>query len=80
MNLPKKASELISTSSEDAKFFIIPDVGSEIAELEKSAPSAEEKINAKEELLRDYAIKSERVHTVNQLLKAYTFLKKILNM
>jgi preprotein translocase subunit SecA len=54
----------------------LPDVGAEIAELEKQAISAEEKMVEKDKLLADYAIKSERVHTANQLLKAYTLFEK----
>jgi preprotein translocase subunit SecA len=76
IELTEKGLELISTSSEDAKFFVLPDVGGQIAELEKSSLSIAEKLNAKEELIRDYSIKSERVHTINQLLKAYTLFEK----
>ena len=75
IELTEKGLELISTSSEDAKFFVLPDVGTEIANLEKSAASLEEKAQKKEELIRDYSIKSERVHTINQLLKAYTLFE-----
>ena len=75
IELTEKGLELISTSSEDAKFFVLPDVGSEIAALEKSSVSLEEKAQRKEELIRDYSIKSERVHTINQLLKAYTLFE-----
>ena len=76
IELTEKGIELISTSSEDAKFFVLPDVGAEIAELEKSPLSVEEKLKVKEELIRDFSIKSERVHTINQLLKAYTLFEK----
>ncbi len=76
IELTEKGLELISSSSEDASFFILPDIGSEIAVLEKSVMPAEEKIAKKEELIRDYSIKSERVHTINQLLKAYTLFEK----
>jgi preprotein translocase subunit SecA len=76
IELTEKGLELISTSSEDAKFFVLPDVGAEIAELEKSSISLEEKAKQKDELIRDYSIKSERVHTINQLLKAYTLFEK----
>jgi preprotein translocase subunit SecA len=76
IELTEKGLELISTSSEDAKFFVLPDVGAEIAELEKSTISLEEKAKQKDELIRDYSIKSERVHTINQLLKAYTLFEK----
>jgi preprotein translocase subunit SecA len=76
IELTEKGLELISTSSEDAKFFVLPDVGAEIAELEKANLSLEEKAKQKDELIRDYSIKSERVHTINQLLKAYTLFEK----
>lgn len=76
VELTDKGIDLITTSSEDTKFFVLPDIGSEIAELEKSSISSSEKLNSKETLLRDYAIKSERVHTVHQLLKAYAMFEK----
>src|SRR5690606_25246406 len=72
VELTEKGIELITSSGEDANFFIMPDVGTEIAEIEKSNLSAEEKLAKKEELMRDFSIKSERIHAVNQLLKAYT--------
>nr|MDQ3049124.1 preprotein translocase subunit SecA [Bacteroidota bacterium] len=75
IELTEKGIELISTSSEDSKFFVLPDVGAEIAELEKSGLTLEEKAVKKEEMIRDYSIKSERVHTINQLLKAYTLFE-----
>ncbi len=75
IELTEKGLELISTSSEDSKFFVLPDVGSEIAALEKSKLPTEEKVKIKEELIRDFSIKSERVHTINQLLKAYTLFE-----
>ncbi|HET6225241.1 MAG TPA: preprotein translocase subunit SecA, partial [Bacteroidia bacterium] len=76
IELTEKGLELISTSSEDTKFFVLPDVGAEIAELEKSTLPLDEKAKKKDELIRDYSIKSERVHTINQLLKAYTLFEK----
>ena len=54
----------------------MPDVGAEIALLEKSDLSEKEKLVKKDELMRDYSIKSERIHSVNQLLKAYTLFEK----
>jgi preprotein translocase subunit SecA len=54
----------------------MPDVGTEIAEIEKSDLAGEEKIARKDELMRDFSIKSERIHSVNQLLKAYTLFEK----
>ncbi|MEA4982768.1 MAG: preprotein translocase subunit SecA [Paludibacter sp.] len=77
INLTDKGIDLITGNSEDPKFFVLPDVGSEIAELEKNkALSPTEKQNLKDELHQNYAIKSERVHTINQLLKAYTLFEK----
>ena len=75
VELTEKGIELITTSGEDPHFFVMPDVGTEIAELEKSALSTEEKIAKKDELMRDFSIKSERIHSVNQLLKAYTLFE-----
>lgn len=76
VELTDKGHELISKSVSDNRFFILPDIGSEISEMEKRDISPEEKLAAKDALLADYAIKSERVHTVNQLLKAYTMFEK----
>lgn len=76
VELSEKGIELITTAGEDPHFFVMPDVGSEIAEIEKSALSNEEKIAHKDELMRDFAVKSERIHSVNQLLKAYTLFEK----
>ncbi|HYK76497.1 MAG TPA: preprotein translocase subunit SecA [Daejeonella sp.] len=76
VELTEKGIELITASGEDASFFVMPDVGTEIAELEKSGLSNEEKITRKEDLMRDFSIKSERIHSVNQLLKAYTLFEK----
>jgi len=76
IELTEKGLDLISTSVEDASFFILPDVGSKIADLEKSDKSEKEKLLLKDELLTDYSIKSERVHTMTQLLKAWTLFDK----
>ncbi|HEY1025024.1 MAG TPA: preprotein translocase subunit SecA [Sphingobacteriaceae bacterium] len=76
VELTEKGIELITASGEDANFFVMPDVGTEIAELEKSSLSNEDKIARKDELMRDFSIKSERIHSVNQLLKAYTLFEK----
>lgn len=76
IELTEKGLELIATSSEDTSFFVLPDVGSEIAALEKSLLPTEEKLKQKEELIRDFSVKSERVHTITQLLKAYTLFEK----
>jgi len=76
IELTENGIDLITTSSEDATFFILPDVGAEIAEMEKSDLTDKERLKKKDKLLQDYAVKSERVHTMNQLLKAYTLFEK----
>ena len=77
IELTDKGLDLITDDSDDAQFFVLPDVGSEIAELEKSKSlSPEEKQSQKDEILQNYSVKSERVHTINQLLKAYTLFEK----
>ena len=76
IELTDKGLDLITEKTEDPYFFILPDIGSELAELEKKEMDEQEKIAKKDELLRDYAVKSERVHTLQQLLKAYTLFDK----
>lgn len=76
VDLTDVGHELISKGVSDPKFFILPDIGGEISEMEKQDLTPEEKVAAKDALLTDYALKSERVHTVNQLLKAYTMFEK----
>jgi preprotein translocase subunit SecA len=76
VELTEKGIELITTSGEDPHFFVMPDVGTEVADIEKSGLGAEEKIAKKDALMRDFSIKSERIHSVNQLLKAYTLFEK----
>ncbi len=76
VELTEKGIELITQSGEDPHFFILPDVGTEIAELEKSSIPVDEKVSKKDALMRDYSVKAERIHSVNQLLKAYTLFEK----
>src|SRR6185312_9113076 len=76
VELAEKGIELITASGEDPHFFVMPDVGTEIANIEKSELPDEDKISRKDELMRDFSIKSERIHSVNQLLKAYTLFEK----
>lgn len=76
IELTEKGHDLISTSVEDASFFVLPDVGSMVAEIEKTVKDDMERMRAKDELLKDYAVKSERVHTMTQLMKAYTLFEK----
>ena len=76
IELTEKGIELMSSGSpEDAKFFVLPDVGGEMVEIDKSTLPADQKLQRKEELMRNFSIASERVHTVNQLLKSYTLFE-----
>ncbi|MFA6949963.1 MAG: preprotein translocase subunit SecA [Lentimicrobiaceae bacterium] len=75
VELTEKGIDLITASYEDSKFYMLPDIGAEIADLEKLNLSEAEKAERKNQLMIDYAVKSERVHTVNQLLKAYTLFE-----
>src|SRR5258706_1068424 len=72
IELTEKGIDLITQSGEDHNFFILPDVGSVTAHLGKSSLTAERKLQSHDELIGAVSIKSERIHTVNQLLKAYT--------
>ena len=76
VELTDKGHEALSKYFNEDKFFVLPDIGSEIAELEKSNLTTEEKAQKKDEVINDYSVKSERVHTVNQLLKAYSMFEK----
>ncbi len=71
IELTEKGIELISKDVEDEHFFVLPDMGTSIAEIERIAKSDEEKVKLKDEMLRTYSIKAERIHTINQLLKSY---------
>lgn len=75
VELSEKGIELISKNTEK-DFFLMPDVGGSMAELEKAAMPDEEKLKAKSDLMRDFSIKSERIHSLNQLLKAYTLFER----
>ena len=77
IDLTEKGIDLITGEGEDPNFFILPDIGDEIAKLEKDETmSDEDKVKKKDEVVRDYAVKSQRIHSVNQLLKAYTLFEK----
>ena len=76
VDLTEKGIDELTKAYNDSSFFILPDVGSEIAELERSGLSNDEKVMKKSELLRNFSEKSERLHTVQQLLKAYTLFEK----
>lgn len=76
IDLTDKGVEYMSAGDGDKDFFVLQDIGTEIAELEAKNLTKEEEFAAKEELFREFAVKSERVHTLNQLLKAYTLFEK----
>ncbi len=76
VDLTEKGLELITQGEEDANFFVLPDVGSAMADIEKSASSEKEKLALKDTLMQEFAEKSERIHSVQQLLKAYTLFER----
>ena len=76
VDMTDKGRDLITGNLSDTNFFVLPDVGAAMAEVQKSDLPAEEKQVKKDDILADFALKSERVHTVNQLLKAYTMFDK----
>ncbi len=76
VELTEKGLELITQGEEDANFFVLPDVGFAMAEIERSNHPEEEKIKLKDALMQDFAEKSERIHSVQQLLKAYTLFER----
>ena len=76
IELTDKGIDTLTGSTDDPTFFVLPDVGTEIAELEKEKLTPEEKQQRKDDILSNFSIKSERVHTVHQLLKAYTLFEK----
>ncbi|MFA7226034.1 MAG: preprotein translocase subunit SecA [Dysgonamonadaceae bacterium] len=76
VELTEKGIDMLTGKTDDPLFFVLPDIGSQLAELENENLTEEEKMAKKDELLQNYAIKSERVHTINQLLKAYTLFDK----
>ena len=75
IDLTDKGVEYLS-GKEDPDFFVLPQIGMEIAKIEKEGLSKEDEAEKKEELFRDYSIKSERIHTLRQLLKAYSLFEK----
>ena len=77
VDLTDKGVDLITGNSEDPTLFVLPDIAGQLSELENVPDlTNEEKLQKKDELLTNYAVKSERVHTINQLLKAYTMFEK----
>ncbi len=75
VEITDKGYEVLAESGEDPSFFILPDIGSEIAKIEKQFSDPKEKAEKKSEMITDFSNKSERVHTINQLLKAYTLFE-----
>ena len=75
IELTEKGMDFLSKLGEDPKFFLLPDVGSEIAELEKENLTAQEKAERKDQIMQNYAVQSDRVHTINQLMKAYALFE-----
>ena len=76
VDLTDQGIQLITRSGEDPEFFIIPDIATKLADIEKGNLSADDKLHSKEHLLNEYALKADRIHTVQQLLKAYTLFDK----
>ena len=77
VDLTDKGIDLITGKSDDTSLFVLPDIAGQLSELESQTDlSEEEKLQKKDELMNNYAVKSERVHTINQLLKAYTMFEK----
>lgn len=76
VELTEKGLELITQGESDANFFVLPDVGFEMAEIERSNDSEAEKLKRKDALMQEFAEKSERIHSVQQLLKAYTLFER----
>ncbi len=76
VDLTDKGIELITGNAADPTLFVLPDIASEMAAIENSGLEGDELMMKKDELFTNYAVKSERVHTINQLLKAYTMFEK----
>jgi len=76
VDLTEKGIDLLTESYDDPDFFIMPDIGARIAELEKENLSEKKMLEQRTKMIQDYSIKSERIHTVTQLLKAYTLFEK----
>ena len=76
VELTDKGIDLLTGKTDDPTFFVLPDITSELSQLENMQGTEEEKQARKDEILSNYSVKSERVHTINQLLKAYTLFEK----
>ena len=76
VELTEKGLENLSESIEDKNFFVLPDIGTEIAKIENQNLKPEDEAEKKNKLFQDFSVKSERIHTMNQLFKAYTLFEK----
>ncbi len=76
IDLTDKGIAFLGGTNMEDHFFVLPDIGMEISKIDASDITIEDKVKAKEDLYRDFSIKSERIHTLNQLLKAYTLFEK----
>ena len=76
IQLTEKGIDNITSSGDDPNFFIVPDIGIEINKIEKSGNDIKEIAKQKEKLIQEYSVKTKRIHTINQLLKAYSLFEK----
>ncbi|MEZ5045804.1 MAG: preprotein translocase subunit SecA [Chitinophagaceae bacterium] len=76
VELTDKGLKLLSGYSDDADFFVMPDISTGLAKIESTSNTSEEKLKAKEALLQEYSVKADRIHSIQQLLKAYTLFEK----
>jgi len=76
IELTEKGIELVSGEDQDKDFFVMPDINMELSTIDDSPLDDQEKIAKKDQVIQDYTVKAERIHTVNQLLKAYTLFEK----
>jgi preprotein translocase subunit SecA len=76
VELTDQGIQLITRQGEDPEFFVLPDIATKLGEIDKTDLSSEEKLQRKENLINEYSLKADRIHTVQQLLKAYTLFEK----
>ncbi len=76
VQLTDKGINLITKSGDDPEFFIVPNIGAKLAEIDNSTLEKNEKVAKKDKVLQDYSVKTERIHSINQLLKAYSLFEK----
>ena len=76
IQLTEKGTDNITSSGDDSNFFIVPDIGVDINKLENSEKPIDEIAKEKDKIIQDYSVKTKRIHTINQLLKAYSMFEK----